>query len=991
MKSLAWSWGLLPLLVLTSVGWSDRAIGSVLPTQSTFEGEMFLATNQRVGNSRELYKTGQFAEAAEILQQAAEAFAAQGNNRDRAIALSNLSLAYQQLGDWTPAQEAIANSLEALDVVEGNTNPILAQILQVRAQLELSTGQANLALETWKEAAEIYKALDDDGGRFASQINQAQALQALGFYRRALKVLAQVKESLAERPNSALKAQTLLALGNTLRVVGKLEPPEPPETEIIQEIQNLDGTIAPVEVSENAIATPQSSDDDPDDDEENLNATEILSESLDIATRLNLPELQAKAQLSLGNTAQSLAQRAKESSDRFRKDSPNRNNDGSEKDWRYYNQRYIEQLDRALLKYQSAANLSGIAPQNCINADGNSGVDPRTCIDAKLNTLRLFIENGEWEKTGELIPKLQTQIDRLTPGRFSANARVNLAQSAIDIFQSDSWGVDEVSSADMAADIARQLQEAVGEARSLKDLRAESFALGTLGKLYQLTGQFAIAQEVTELALKRSHAVRASSISYQWQWQLGQLLEVQNKPEEAIAPYAEAVATLKTLRGDLAAISPDLQFSFRDSIEPIYRDFVDVLLQHQEGEQVSPENLKLARDTIEALQLAELDNFFREACIDAKPKEIDDVDPKAAVIYSIVIGDRLEVIAALPDPTPKPTKEETGEEVEPILLHATETIDRKTLDDIILTVQDNTRGEVAIVPVFPDGTPSPEPLQDSPEPFQPMYDWLIRPIEDELAASQVETLVFVLDGKLRNVPMSVLHDGEQYLIEKYAIALTPGLQLLSVNPIREVGLTTLAAGLSNMPEKWLEKWQPLDWVDNELEAIGELVPSQQLLDEGFTATSLQNNITATPSAIVHLATHGQFSSNAEETYLLSWDKLIDINLLNRLLQSRDGRKTAIELLVLSACQTAVGDDRAALGLAGVAVRAGARSTVASLWFVDDKSTAQLMTRFYEELKTSGISKAEALRNAQLSLLDGENVQFQHPAHWAAFVLVGNWQ
>ena len=990
MKPLAWSWGLLPLFVLMSVGWSDRAVGSIVRTEPTFEGEIFLASNERVQQSRRLYEAGQFAEAADILQQAADAFAAAGNNRDRAIASSNLSLAYQQLGQWSQAQGAIASSLEALGTVEGNADPIFAQILQVRAQLELATGQADLALETWKQAARMYETLDDDAGRFSSQINQAQALQAMGFYRRALKVLAQVEDALRDRPDSALKAQTLLGLGNTLRVVGKLERPE---TEITEETQNREEAIAQVEALENATTTPQASNDDPDDDEENLNASEVLSESLDIATRLNLPELQAKAELSLGNTAQSLAQRAKESRDRFRVE--RRENDPSEKDWEYYNQGYERQLGEALLKYQSAANLSGISPQTCINADGESGVDPQTCIDAQLNTLRLLIEQRKWEKTRELIPELQTQIDRLTPGRFSANARVNLAQSAIDIFQSNSSGMGEVSS----ADIAQLLQEAVGEAGSLKDLRVESFALGTLGKLYQLTGQFAIAQEVTEMALKRSQAVRASSISYQWQWQLGQVLRVQNQREEAIAAYSQAVTTLKTLRGDLAAISPDLQFSFRDSIEPIYREFVDVLLQREEGEQeVPPENLKLARDTIEALQLAELDNFFREACIDAKPKEIDEVDPKAAVIYSIVIEDRLEVIAALPDSTQNPAKDEMEDEVEPTLIHTTKRgIDPGTLERTVLGVQNNTRGQVAIVQVFPDGEPSPEPFQYSLEPFQQMFDWLIRPIEDELAASQVETLVFVLDGVLRNVPMSVLHDGEKYLIEDYAIALTPGLQLLSVNPIQEVGLTTLAAGLSEMPPYAQElNFGDLDWVDNELEEIEETLQaesllSQKLLNEDFTTISLQNNISAFPSAIVHLATHGQFSSNAQETYILANDELIRVDALNRLLQSRDGRKTAIELLVLSACETAVGDDRAALGLAGVAVRAGARSTVASLWSVNDESTAKLMTRFYEELKTPGISKAHALRNAQLSLLDGENPAFQRPGHWGAFVLVGNWQ
>ncbi len=141
--------------------------------------------------------------------------------------------------------------------------------------------------------------------------------------------------------------------------------------------------------------------------------------------------------------------------------------------------------------------------------------------------------------------------------------------------------------------------------------------------------------------------------------------------------------------------------------------------------------------------------------------------------------------------------------------------------------------------------------------------------------------------------------------------------------------------------------------------------------------------------VVHLATHGQFSSKADETFILTWDGRINVNQLDTLLRIRETESpNAIELLVLSACQTAAGDKRAALGLAGIAVRAGARSTLASLWNVDDKSTAELMSQFYRELTSQKLTKAEALRQAQLALLN--NPKYQHPLFWAAYVLVGNW-
>ncbi len=162
-----------------------------------------------------------------------------------------------------------------------------------------------------------------------------------------------------------------------------------------------------------------------------------------------------------------------------------------------------------------------------------------------------------------------------------------------------------------------------------------------------------------------------------------------------------------------------------------------------------------------------------------------------------------------------------------------------------------------------------------------------------------------------------------------------------------------------------------------------------MLDRQFTSDALRNKIGSTPSEIVHLATHGQFSSDAEETFLLAWDRKINVKELDELLGARNRqREKPIELLILSACETAKGDDRAALGIAGVALRSGARSTIATLWAVQDDSTALIMEQLYSQLNQPGISRAEALRNAQLSLL--KDSQFVKPYYWAGFVLIGNW-
>ena len=290
---------------------------------------------------------------------------------------------------------------------------------------------------------------------------------------------------------------------------------------------------------------------------------------------------------------------------------------------------------------------------------------------------------------------------------------------------------------------------------------------------------------------------------------------------------------------------------------------------------------------------------------------------------------------------------------------------------------------------FDDMYASLNPYISTPNPLsanQQFYDWLLRPLEKELENNEVKTLVFVLDGILRNLPMAALYDGEQYLVEKYNIALTPTLQLLSSRTLTPDKLRVLAGGLAQARQGF----SPLPAVKEEVKEIAKLTSAQVLLDQDFTTSRLQTEIEGVPFPIVHLATHGQFSSQADNTFLLTWDERINVKDLDQLLQAREGGDLSpIELLILSACQTATGDKRAVLGLAGVAVRSGARSTLATLWSVQDQSTADVMSLFYENLSTSGVNKAEALRQAQLSLL--RSSQYQHPFYWAPFVLVGNWQ
>lgn len=460
-----------------------------------------------------------------------------------------------------------------------------------------------------------------------------------------------------------------------------------------------------------------------------------------------------------------------------------------------------------------------------------------------------------------------------------------------------------------------------------------------------------------------AQSANAPDIAYRWQWQLGRLLKVQGDTKGAIAIYTEAVKTLKSLRTDLVAINPEIQFDFRDQVEPVYRELVDLLL-HSSAAQPSQQNLAQARQTIESLQIAELDNFFREACLEAQTVLIDKVvdrdNPTAAVIYPIILRDRLEVILKLP-------KQQ--------LRHYTIQVSQSQVEQTLEQLQQSL--------TEPDRTKNVRTLS------QQVYNWLIEPAQAELANSGIKTLVFVPDGALRNIPMSALYDGKQYLVEKYAVALSPGLQLVNPKPLPLGQLRALTAGLSIPPANY--PYPPLPAVRSELDLIEQAgVSISELLDRQFTSKSLETKIDSSTFNVVHLATHGQFSSQAQNTFILASDGPINVKDFDNLLRNRNQRSSeAIELLVLSACQTATGDKRAALGLAGVAVRAGARSTLASLWQIDDEATAIFIGEFYKELAKAGVNKAEALRQAQLNLIKNYP-NYSRPGYWSPYVLVGNW-
>lgn len=321
------------------------------------------------------------------------------------------------------------------------------------------------------------------------------------------------------------------------------------------------------------------------------------------------------------------------------------------------------------------------------------------------------------------------------------------------------------------------------------------------------------------------------------------------------------------------------------------------------------------------------------------------------------------------------------------------------------------------------------PRQDPRPLAQEMYRILLGPLAKDLEGAGAQTLMWSLDGVLRYIPMAALHDGKQYLVEHYQTVVFTTANLISLKDQPKPNWKGLGFGVS----KPHEGFQALSAVPAELRAIfreeaqgnaGDgVLPGQIMLDEAFTLESMKVAM-RTRAPLIHIASHFVFNpGSAADSFLL----LGDGQHLNMAQFKNIIDLGGVDLLTLSACNTATSNGRAdgkeVDGFATIAQRKGAKAVIASLWSVADASTQLLMQRFYRIREAqAGLSKAEALRQAQLSLLRdttglgnrgirleskgannvnnrglleqvqaGRLVRFAHPFYWAPFVLVGNWK
>ena len=551
------------------------------------------------------------------------------------------------------------------------------------------------------------------------------------------------------------------------------------------------------------------------------------------------------------------------------------------------------------------------------------------------------------------------------------------------------------------------LNNSILTSKKLQDNRLISYSNGALGHFWECRADNEKALKYTQTAiLAADNKLSAKDSLYLWQWQAGRILDKQNRKEEAIASYQRAFDTLEDIRSDILTAERNVQFDLRDVVRPLYRTFAQSRLDLLEVGAMSAmgyvytdkrraKELSKVVNTIDALKLAELQNYFGNDCILSalNPKQVEELLQDNSVAFqntgflsSIILDGKTGILLQLPNQATKfkwiedPNQEGTKKIV------SSDTLQEK--------ITEFRTGLVKGKEEFKYNTTTAAQL----------YDWIIRPFAQDLKPEKIKTLVFIQDGFLRSVPMAALYDSQQqkYLVETYAIATTPSLRLSTPKASDRRTQKALILGLTEKATIDGKTFDALFAVSDEVNAIKSIFPNHtELIDENFFPESFQKTLDKSRYPIVHIASHAQFGIIPEDTFIVTGkNQKLTISQLENSLRNLSSKSDSVELLTLTACETAVGDDRATLGLAGVALQVGVKSAIASLWNITDESTSELIKAFYTNYRNSGMGIAEALQKAQIKMIHAQKsspsedidiqTNYDNPAYWAPMIAIGNW-
>jgi CHAT domain-containing protein len=575
--------------------------------------------------------------------------------------------------------------------------------------------------------------------------------------------------------------------------------------------------------------------------------------------------------------------------------------------------------------------------------------DDALAATAESNAARLALRRKDTVRATALLTRAVETLERLPPSYERGMALVSVGSAVFE-------GQGRITP-DMEAIAARALRSAAATADALHNATLSSLALGGLGRLEERQSRLEEASSLTDRAAFAAQQASVPELSFRWEWQRARLARDRGQADAALAAYRRAVAELQSVREDIPVEYRDGRSSYRTTFGPAYLQFSDLLLRRASADPNHAAPLiREARDTIEQLKQTELQDYFRDTCVTtflAKRRPIEIIAPGTAVIYPIALPDRLELLVSI------------GDEQHQFTVRIPETGLRDEVQRFRELLEKRTTNEYLV-------------------PARQLYDQIIRPMEPVLTAQHIDTLVIVPDYTLRTVPFAALHDGTGFLVDRYATAVAPSLYLTDPRPLNTSLGTALVIGIS----KSVQGYVPLPNVKREVAAVHDIEGGQELLDDSFTRARFEAELKRVPYNVVHIASHGQFGSDPSQTFVLAFDGQLTMDDLEADIKFGERRDNPLELLILSACETASGDDRAALGLAGVALKAGARSALATLWYINDQASGDLVVAFYRGLQSGHLSRAHALQQAQRAL--STDPRYAHPAYWAPYLLIGAW-
>ncbi len=605
----------------------------------------------------------------------------------------------------------------------------------------------------------------------------------------------------------------------------------------------------------------------------------------------------------------------------------------------------------AILAYQHVAESA--------RARGDRALEAR----AQANALRARIEAGPALAAGGTADALSRRgfrrvarvIDAVESPALRGALRLHLARSRERLLAEAPAGDRPTP-----GDAHRWLSGALADADLADSAALRADALGALGALYAADGRLEEAAALTDRALAQARRSEAARSSPRLPLQAGRLRRQLGELDRALAHYEEAVALVGVPRAAAAGrATPAARRAFETEDAAAYRGLVDLLLLRaasRPDDEQRRADLREAQAVLERFRVAELRDHFADDCVDrnrASRTRVDEAAGRFLVVYPVILEDRLELLVSRRDwierrsvPIPRAELEKLARQYRGLLEDRTTRLYLR--------------------------------------PAQALHAALIEPIADLIAREQPETLVVVPDGVLRTIPFAALHDGKSHLIERIALAITPSLELSDPRPFDRSAVASLYGGLTTA----VQGFEALPQVEQEIATANRYLPGTILIDASFSRAALVEKLSSESFDLVHVASHAQFTSAERGGFLLTWDGKLPLGEFRQAVELLQYRDRPLELLILSACETAAGDERAALGFSGAAVQAGARSVLGSLWLVQDEATSVLLARFYAGLAEPGVSRAEAMRRAQRALI--EDPAYAHPSAWAAFLLINSW-